>query len=746
MAGYSLLFITLDTTRADRIGCYGNEAIQTPFIDGLAKNGVLFSRAIAVGPTTLPSHSSMMTGLFPHHHEARANGFTRLPNDKTTLAEVLGAKGYQTGGFVSAFVLDARFGIGQGFNEYDDKVEEKLDRVATLRDPERRANHTTDRAIAWLEHKSDQPFFAWVHYFDPHQPYTPPQEFADAYPFYYDGEIAFVDTQIGRLLQALKDLKVADKTIVVVMGDHGQGFLQHFELTHGLFVYDSTLHVPFVMSWGGWKGGGLHIPREVSGVDVMPTVLSLLGVAAPAGVDGVDLTKSPAGADRAILGETLEGLDQYAVAPLLTLRQGGMKYIYAPEPELYDVLADPDEEHNLVDEQPEVAAKLRKLLEQNHGGDLAKAAYIKNTEQLSPDEIRQLQALGYAGSSLGGALVPGEGSLPDPKSVVRLIKRCEQAWEISQAEGVEAAVRHLEEIVDEAPDFYAGYRLLATFLLDAKDHERSLKALERCLEIHPDIPFPLVHIARAHFKSGRVEQAIEYYDKAIKASPDLVAAHLELGRILLSRNQPAIAVDHLLKAFVLSPTDQSCVEAMAMAMARSNRLEEAVSHLRTRLQQNPDLLAVRNALCGLLLEQKKCEEVIVLMREGLKRHPGQNDLTHNLAYAIIMCKLPDAPMIEAAVMMEKLCEETGYQTPEYLRTLAMVYAELFRVDEAIGVAEKGLALAQEKERPVLVANLKDLLAIYREMKRRGISPMSGNKPGLTGTAPPTSQPSASPQP
>lgn len=744
MSGANVLLVTLDTTRADRVGCYGNRNIKTPFLDGLAKEGVLFSKAYAPGPTTLPSHCSILTGLYPYHHGARANAFTRLPDDQITLAEVLSGQAYATGAFISAFVLDSRFGISQGFGEYDDDVEEKLDPVATSRDPERSAKNTTDRAIEWLRTTGGKPFFAWVHYFDPHQPYTPPAEYAEEYKgFLYDGEIAYTDSQLGRLLEVLTEMKVSDRTLVVVIGDHGQGFLQHLELTHGLFLYDSTLHVPFIMRYGS-RWGGVHVGREVSAVDVMPTVLSLMGVSGPAPCDGEDLTRPASSPGRAILGETLEGLDQHAVAPLLAIREKSWKYVHAPEPELYDLSVDPHEEDNIAEDHPDKVQALKDRLSRFYDNDLTKALHIANTEQLTEQELAQLRALGYA-SLGGGPLVPGAASLPDPKSVVSLIIQCERAWEIKRTDGEDAAVRHMESLLDGAPDFYAGYRLLATFLLDAKQDAKAIQALERCLEIHPDIPFPLLHLARGYLKAGQVEKSIAMYEKALAACPDLYGALSELGELHLRGNQPAIAAKYLKRAVMLCPTDQARIEKMAMAMAQAGEAEEAIALLRSKLQKNPDLLYVRNSLSGLLMDQDKCDEVIPLMREGIKRHPETEAFVHNLAYAIIKCKRADDPMIEAAVMMEQLCEKTHYQKPEYLRTLAMVYAELFRVDEAIGVAEKGLARAEEMKRPSLSRDLKELLAIYREMKRRGISPMTGLKQGLAAPAP-TSQPSPPPRP
>jgi tetratricopeptide (TPR) repeat protein len=343
----------------------------------------------------------------------------------------------------------------------------------------------------------------------------------------------------------------------------------------------------------------------------------------------------------------------------------------------------------------------------------------------------------------GGALVPGAGSFPDPKSGMRVIMECERAWDIKDEKGLPAAIEHIESVVREDPNFYASQRLLATLLMDAKEYGKAIKPLEKCLELHPDIPFPFVHMARARLRTGQTEKAIEMYDKAIKACPDLFAAHLELGRLFLFRNQPALAVNHLLKAFVLNPTDQSSAEEMAMAMSQAGRAEEAISNLRERLHSDPKSLAVRNALCGLLIEQNKCEEVIPLMREGLKQNPDSAPMANNLAYAIVKCKRPGDSMIEAAVMMERVCQKTNYQSPEYLRTLGLVYADLLRMDEAINVSEKALKLAEESKQADLCSDLRRFIAAFRELKARGVSSM--NAIAGSGVAkPPASQPAKEP--
>lgn len=726
LSGSNVLLITLDTTRSDRLHCYGNAAIETPNLDRLATEGVLFSKAISPASTTLPSHCSILTGLYPFHHGARANGFTRLPDDKTTLAEILSARGYATAAFISAYVLDMRFGAGQGFSLYDDYIKGESD-SGFRRNSERRGDITTDHAIEWLRKTGgDKKFFAWVHLFDPHQPYEPPAEYAEKYrSFPYDGEIAFADSQIGRLLQVLKELKVADHTLVVVIGDHGQGFLEHLELTHGYFVYDTTLHVPFIMNCGSKLGGGVHIPRWVSSVDVTPTVLSLLGVESNLKFDGLDLTTPPPPAPRAIFSDTLEGLDACGVAPLMAVREGSMKYIYGPDPELYDISADPYENTNIIAERPDAAERLKSLLTEFYDNDLAKGGYLASTEQLTEEELQQLRALGYVSLGGGGPLAPAAGALPDPKAIISTIYRVDRAYDIENREGPEAAVKYLDKLIEDAPDFYMALRLQSVYLIQAKDYERARQTLEHCLQIHPDIPFPLVPLGRVYAHLGQPEKAIESFRKALKVCPDDFGALAGLGHALMKRKRPQDAVDPLHRAIMVRPSDQSLIELFAKAMSLSGRTDEAIKVLQDRLAKNPDLGFVRNALGSLLLDKGRCDEVVPLMREGLKRYPDNLGLVNNLVYAIIRCKRPQDSLLETAVMMEQVCRESNYEVPEFLRTLGLVYAESHRFDEAISVSEKAIKLAQSLQLADLTLQLQENLRVFRAWKAKGVNPLSG---------------------
>ena len=741
LAGANVLLVTLDTTRADRLGCYGNPNIKTPVIDGLARDGILFTKAYSAGPTTLPSHSTMMTGLYPIHHGARANSVYRLSEKHPTLAQIMSDSGYATGAVISAFVLDSRFGLARGFDTYNDDLPPAAG-THELFETERIAVNATNAAIDWIKLRKGKPFFYWVHYFDPHQPYRPPEPYAQEYESLpYDGEIAYVDTELGRLLDFLEESEVRDNTLVIVVGDHGQGLGQHGELTHGFLLYDGTLHVPLIMSCGKRLGGGVHIDRSVSLVDLAPTVLSLLGMPAIERCDGLDLTQKAPDAPRVTMMDTLEGLIQQAFAPLIAIREGDLKYIYGPQPELYDLKNDPYEANDLFASRPEEAERMRELLQRVYGDDLASAAQERPSEQLSPGDIEMLRSLGYTVSGVTSA--SDSGVLPNPKDMLGLVTKVETAIIRGEGETAQDVIDRLQKVIAEAPDFFMAHRWLAVSYLETDNYAGAEAELKISLELHPDIPETLVTLAWIAAKQNRVEDAKKYYEQTIEKCPDYFDALAGLGHLYLSHNQPRKAADLLLKACIVRPTDQPVVDLLANAMKRADRLEDAIRFLEDRIKKNPSAVAVRNALAGVLLEKGECERSIALIREGLQRHPEIPEFVNNLAFALVRCA-GESPLLmtEASLLMEKRCEESNYTQPAYMRTLAMVYASMRRPQEAVQVAERALKLAKEMNGPRLIRQLEDELAKYRSDLAIGITPMSPYPSNLPTSAPTESAPSS----
>jgi arylsulfatase A-like enzyme len=407
------IVITLDTTRADRLSTYGFNDVSLPHLERLAREGVVFDQATTVAPLTLPAHTSLFTGLLPPNHGVRDNADTALDHAHTTLAEVLRARGFHTGAFVGSIVLDPTRGLQQGFEQYQAVPADNSTPLPETR--QRRADAVMNDAIRWLGTVGDSRFFLWTHLYDAHRPYDPPEPYRSTYGHnLYVGEIAFVDSQIGRLLQALEQRQLLDRTVVVVLGDHGEALGEHGERDHGIFVYENVLRVPLIVRAPALRP--TRIEEIVRLTDVMPTVLDVLEVPSPP-VDGVSLIGLMRGSKRDLSLEAYsESLypQRMGWSPLRALRDGKFKLIDAPRPELYDVEDDPVEERNIYDARRALAEKMTARL-----AALARGRDSTSTPRLgvNPKVQAQLASLGYLG---GGARPESSGRpvLPDPKDCI----------------------------------------------------------------------------------------------------------------------------------------------------------------------------------------------------------------------------------------------------------------------------------------------------------------------------------------
>ncbi|RFF31260.1 sulfatase [Wenzhouxiangella sediminis] len=425
---WNVLLVTFDTTRADRIGCYGNDRINTPTLDGLAAEGVRFANAVSVAPITAPSHSSILTGLYPTAHGFRDNGLFVLEGRNRTLAEILKDEGYATAAAVGAFPVVSRFGFDQGFDLFDDHLTgmfedyqgERAVPKEELFFDERRAAQVNEAVIPWLQQQGDSPFFLWVHYFDPHQPFEPPPPYDQLYADdLYNGEIAYADSRLGHLIEQLRQMGELERTLIVMTADHGEGLGEHNEITHAVLAYDSTLHVPLIVRPPGDATGRVSrvIDERVGTVDIVPTVLDVLGLDVPAELHGQSLAslwrdvveedKPEVAYEPRYYAENLSPRLTHGWGELRVLYEGDMKYIHGPRPELYDLSVDPHELENLVADRSEQAREMR--------GNLATfirehaASEPTQTQALDPELVQRLQSLGYLhGSGEGGLEVREE--------------------------------------------------------------------------------------------------------------------------------------------------------------------------------------------------------------------------------------------------------------------------------------------------------------------------------------------------
>jgi arylsulfatase A-like enzyme len=573
-SGMNLLVVTLDTTRADRLGCYGYEGASTPDLDALARRSVRFTNAVSVAPVTLPAHASIFTGRYPPHHGVRLNSEYRLGPAEVTLAERLRAQGYETAAFVSAFVLDARYGLDQGFDLYDGRVETIRGSSFPAHTIERAANSVTDAALSWLEErKPGRPFFAWVHYYDPHAPYQPPGPLAARFAArLYDGEVAFMDEQLRRLLNRLERKGLRDRTVVALMGDHGESLGEHGESTHSIFVYESVMRVPFLLCVPGAAGvAGSVEDGVVSLVDVFPTLLELLGVKGSLGagdpaVDGRSLVGRAPPPDRAVYMESLTPFLDFGWAPLHALRRRDDKFILAPRPEYYDLRADPGELRDLARVEGE-SRRARERLERDLSAIVSRAGLPDPGPTSGPDpEVRErLAALGYAGGA-----GPGDGGpLRDPKDMIGVSQKLIQA----NALVAEGRVRQALVLAQAAEKVSARDRsvlhALGKIYLRLGRVREAERALREFRAIRPKADVSLL-LAQILILDGRFEEAAALLDEAERLDPLHGGIFIARGDMLARQGRSAEARRSYEKARQADP-----YRAAGVAAKRLEALERA---------------------------------------------------------------------------------------------------------------------------------------------------------------------------
>ena len=496
---YDVLLVTLDTVRADHLGCYGYPHGTTPHIDDLARTGVTFSDVTAPAPLTLPSHATMMTGRSLPSHGVRNNGTFRLAAEQVTLAERLRDAGYMTGAFVGSFVLDGRYGLDQGFASYDDDTNPDGEPAESGLYHERNARHVTDVALKWLRRQADDArLFTWVHYFDAHRPFEAPASHRGRHPGRaYDAEIAFVDEQLGRLVEWLRSSGRLERTLVVVTADHGEGLGEHGEQSHSLFIYESTLHVPLVLSCPTLFDRDWVVDDRVAGlVDLAPTVLSLLGLPQEDAADGRPLLSSPPDPGRAIYIESMVPLLNYGWAPLTGLRRHGDKYIHAPDPEYYRLDERPLEQRNRWGGTADGGAALADALLARTG---RWGEFDGSEEPLDPDVAAALAALGYVRSSYRS-----EGPLKNPRDMIGVWNAISQAEMISQRGDHAGALSSIRRVVQKDPLDGRAWHAMALIHRRAEQWPQAEQALLRSVELTPNVD-AYVLLAQLQLQRGALD-------------------------------------------------------------------------------------------------------------------------------------------------------------------------------------------------------------------------------------------------
>lgn len=649
-AGCDVLLITLDTTRADRLGCYGYAKAQTPNLDALAQRGVRFDQAFCQVPITLPSHTVILTGTNPPENGVRNNSGYALGPELPILSELFRQRSYQTGAFIASRVLDHRYGLARGFDLYADQIARH----------DRPANEVVDDALAWLESVKGRRYFAWVHLYDPHTPYTAPDDYVARAASPYDAEVAFMDAEIGRLLAGLRRHGTLDRTLIVVVGDHGESLGEHGFLWHSLLLYDSIMRVPLIFSLPGQLPAHAVRAGLVRTTDLMPTILALMGWDTPPTATGQSLLPDLFGEtqpSRQSYGETDNPFEDYGWAKLRSLTEGRWKYIRAPEPELYDRLADPGELRNLASAHPDEVARLEQ--------DLAalEAAMTPRTAasaQLDAASLTALRSLGYVGNA--PPATTSSGALKNPKDMVEVAHKFREAEALLAGRRPLDAVRILEWAVAQSPESFVVVELLG----------------------------------KAYFLAELPEFAQLCLRDALALNPNVAETWATLARVLRSRGAFLTALPPCEKALELDPADQStrhlCEEIRAAADEQRARLAD----LRTRVAAASQSIAEHVAFAEELSRLGETADEIRVLKAGLAIDPENPTLANNLAWALATSPREELRNGAAALRYaEHSARGELANSPAVLDTLAAALAEAGRFDEAVATARRAIKLAAE---------------------------------------------------
>ena len=632
----NIVLVTIDTLRSDRISSYGSDRVDTPNIDSFASDGVLFSNAASTVPFTLPAHSSILTGLYPPGHGVRENvGYTLDPGIPT-LAEVLSNEGWTTAGFVSAFVLDGRWGIGRGFDHYFDDFDLSDFETPNLSSVQRSGDVTIAEAVRWLDDRpQDSPFFLWLHLYDPHDPYTPPEPFKSLYPDHpYDGEVAYTDSLIGEFRQALEDRGLLSNSLVILTADHGEGLGDHGESTHGFFLYDTTVHVSLIIRPPASADGGRVVDSAVSHVDLFPTILDAVGVAAAKPVHGQSLLpmirgENPA-SDRKVYSESLYPLLHYGWSPLRALRTDNRKLISAPRPELFDVISDPHEAHNLSAEEPAIVEDLENRLAELRSEIEGTASTDAAAPDFDPQTLAQLQALGYAAGQ-GGVSLEEEGDIDraDPKDKIGLHRTIMRAQSQMQSDE-QAAEKTLLAVLAEDPEILDAHQMLGQLAATQKRYDESLVHYRHCLELAPDHKSSLMGMASSYQALGRSEEALVGFRRVIDVSGHDTRATLAIADIEYKRGNFEQAATALGEAADTTEAPALIYNKLGEVRAEQGQHGEAITLFAKAAEEKDDYAVPHFNLAALYEEAGDAQRAIAQYERAIELAPKYHEALFNL--------------------------------------------------------------------------------------------------------------------
>jgi choline-sulfatase len=660
-----VILISIDTLRADHLPVYGYTKVRTPAIDALAGDGIVFERAYAHSPQTLPSHAAILTGALPFENGVRDNvGFT-LPADRPTLAQLLHDRGLATGGVVSAFVLRKETGIARGFDFYDGQLPPSAPDTP-MGEVQRTGPETLRVAERWIEGLSSRRFFLFFHIYEPHAPYTPPSRYSSFAP--YDGEVAYSDEIVGNLVQFLKRRGEYDRALIIFLSDHGEGLGDHGEQEHGLFLYDETIRVPLIVKLPGRAGAGRRVSQPVQHLDLVPTILDLEQASVPKGLRGRSLrpvlesaaTRLP---EPGFYSEAFYSRFHFGWSELVALTDARYRFIRAPRPELYDLPQDPRQERNIIAERQQTASAMRAGLE-----SLMKGAVTQAPQRVSREDLERLQALGYVGTQPADSAAPGD-SLPDPKDKAAALNEMRLSASLAARRDYVQAIDILRKVVSQDPGIKDAWLQLGVLLGRAGRYEECVAAFKRLVEIDPTDANSFVSVGGILLALNRLDEAQANAEMGLaKAAATDARARTSacevLVRIALVRNDDAAARRYAALAQQADPQFPLPAFVEGRLLHRQGRFDEALArfqeaeHLvKGHLFTIPELYFFEG---DTLANLGRGEEAAAAFREELKLSPGHLRTRASLAMLYRAAGQADAATREVSQILEAVPTREGY--------------------------------------------------------------------------------------
>lgn len=775
--GHNVLLISVDTTRADHFGCYGHPKLQTPNIDRFAKEGALFKTCISSAPLTFPSHSTIMTGSYPYVHGARDNGIYILSDGNVTLAELFKQNDYVTHAEVAAAVLQKKFNLDQGFDTYHEPGEHvtsgaaggeaDADLLALTVELERKANEITEAGVKLIKEavSGDQPFFIWLHYFDPHWPHEAPPRFGRMYPTEpYYAEIGYFDEQFGLLINYIRDSGISEKTLVVLTADHGEGRGQHSEYTHSSFLYDTTLHVPLIMWAPGRIPEGRVIESQVRTIDIAPTIAEFAGIDKSEQMQGISLLPVIEDPKLSIqlegYSDTMVPRNMYKYSHLRSLRTDEWKYIHAPKAELYNVAEDPLEIFNLAPIEPDrtlqMREELRSLIEQSPQPPGGRAT----RQDPGQDVVADLAALGYVADvsapeedplTKGSELDHFEPEGRNPKDHIEEIDCYATALGSFRLGQYDKSKIMLERLLELDPTSVAGWSMLGTTYMALKRHDDALEVYKKARALDNTDPTTHRHLGIVYLVLGQYDEAEKSVQESIKYAVDDWRGHALIARIFIAKREFEKAAEALEVADRLSTDNAEVRLRQGILHLQTRRPKRALELLKESIRLKPDVatahfqlgrayialgeyekavhsfeqaMAITDELPGAYAlcagAHKKLgdhRKMIEVLRLGRKHTPDDVSIANDLAWWL--ATLPEDELRngqEALRLATEAAANAGMEHYAELDTLAAAYAEVGQFDKAVATARRAAKLAAEAGLDNIKRDIESRVALYEQRK------------------------------